>query len=188
MSNGIESPELKGKLDGFQEVSNDFGVFVTKLYTDMQQKKGVVAAAKMIAARIGAERGPVQKAVDSDEMDPEEAKIRMDVILHIVRIIEDIENGNRGDISLIQGRIEGVKRAGDLVEDRFKKELAKYERQTRMFDEDGGDRFEPIGGEPVDKADVASEPVDGDKEVDKEAKSDEPQKNSKKKKKSKKNK
>jgi len=131
-----DNPLMAGKLEGMQEVSDDFGIFVAKLFTDMQQKKGVVASAKMIAARIAVEREPIQKQVDSGDMSPEEAKARMDQIEKIVRIVEDVERNNRGDIGLIQGRIEGVKMAGDLVEKRFKGEVVKFERHKRMFEDE----------------------------------------------------
>lgn len=132
----IEHPETKAKLTGMQEMASDMGMQVLKLHSDMDQKKGVVAAAGMIAARIHEECKPIQHEVDVEKMEPEEAKIRIDQIQKIVRIVEEIRELNQRDIHVIRGQMEGLKRATDMIENRFNSEVAKYDRHKRMFEDD----------------------------------------------------
>ena len=140
----IDHPETRAKLTGMQEVASDMGSQVMKLHGDMQQKKGVVAAAGMLAKRILDECGPIQHEVDAEKMEPAEAKIRIDQIQKIVKIVSDIEQINRDDINVIRGRMEGMKHATDLVEKRFNNEVAKHERHKRMFEDDEEDDLRSI--------------------------------------------
>lgn len=145
----IDNPSTKGKLEGMQEVANDFGAYVMKLHSDLEQKKGVVAAAKMIAARIMAEREPIQHEIDVEKMDPDEAKIRINQIEKIAFIVQDIERNNHTDITLIRGRIEGLKVATDLVENRFNGEIGKHERWKRIEEEEAAEEAD-LRGVPED--------------------------------------
>ena len=139
----VEHPETKAKLTGIQEIADDFGLAVAKMSTDMEQKRGVVAASKMISSRIQAEVSPFQKLVDDGKMDPDEAKIRREQILSIVRIVDEIALNNQNDMIVMKGRIQGLQTAAELASKRFHSEVGKYERHKRMFDDEEDDLNRP---------------------------------------------
>jgi len=138
----IDNERTRAKLEGLQEAVTEFGRHVMKLTNDLEQKKGVVAASKMIASRLLAEMQPVQHELDAEKMTPEEAKIRIDQIQKLAKIVNDVAENNRADIGLIRGRIEGIGMAGDIMESRFNAEVSKHERWKRIEEEEAAERAE----------------------------------------------
>lgn len=136
----ITDPLTKAKLAGIQEsvYSVDAEIVVAKKNID--EKRGVIAAAELIAKRLAEETLPIQKAADSEAMDRAEAKIRIEVVQKLAEIVRNIAAENRSDLILIRGQLMGMERATKAMEGRFTGEVGKYERWKRMQAEDSAER------------------------------------------------
>lgn len=132
----IDDPQTRSKLEGMQEVADDFGKQVLALSAKMEQKKGIVAAAKVINHTINLEIAPIQQQVDNATIEPEIAKVRIQEISRIMQIVEGVRAANEADIVKIKGQIEGVQLATTAMKKRFDGEVAKHERWKRIEEEE----------------------------------------------------
>lgn len=153
----IKDPICRAKLEAIQGSTRAIDVDVLQAMKALDEKRGLVGAADLIAKRLFQECGPVQKAVKDDKMDSDEAKVRIEVIQSNVHIVNTIVEDARKDVITQQGVIQGLHRAAKINEDRFKNEATKYERWERIQAEDAEEAAEAeAGGENVPEADEAA--------------------------------
>jgi hypothetical protein len=130
----------KAKLTGIQESVYSVDAEIVAIKKNIDEKRGVIAAADLIAKRLLEETLPVQKAADEERMEMPEAKIRIEVIQKLSEIVRNIAIENRNDLILIRGQVMGLERAAKAMEARFAGEVGKYERWKRIQAEDAADR------------------------------------------------
>lgn len=136
----ITDPVTKAKLAGIQESVYSVDAEIVAVKKGIDEKRGVIAAAELIAKRLAEETLPIQKAADSEVMDRAEAKIRIEVVQKLAEIVRNIAAENRSDLILIRGQLMGMERATKAMEGRFTGEVGKYERWKRMQAEDAAEK------------------------------------------------
>lgn len=136
----ITDPVTKAKLAGIQESVYSVDAEIVAVKKGIDEKRGVIAAAELIAKRLAEETLPIQKAADSEAMDRAEAKIRIEVVQKLAEIVRNIAAENRSDLILIRGQLMGMERATKAMEGRFTGEVGKYERWKRMQAEDAAEK------------------------------------------------
>ena len=132
----IADPVTKAKLAGIQESVYSVDAEIVAVKKGIDEKRGVIAAADLIARRLLDEALPIQKAADEERMEMAEAKIRIEVIQRLAEIVRNIATENRNDLILVRGQVMGLERAAKAMEGRFTGEVGKYERWKRMQAED----------------------------------------------------
>lgn len=139
----IRDPVARAKLQGYQEAAFaiDEGLIQTRKSID--EKRGVVSAAMVISQRLMLECSPINKAVDDDNLEPKEAKIRNKQIVAMVKIVDEMAQENRKDLITAQGQVIGFESAHKRVSVKFKETAAKYERWQRIQDEEAENSSTP---------------------------------------------
>lgn len=151
----VSDPQTRSKLEGFQETSYSIDEQIIRTRTAMEQKRGVVQAADIIATRLFQECIPVNKKVDAEEMDTTEAKIRINQIEKLVQIVRDIKAENSGDLLVLKGVIQGLQKAQAATESKFQETISKYERWQRIEAEDAEEQ-KVVDEEAKDDASAAA--------------------------------
>lgn len=155
----IDSPQTRYKLEGYQEVSYSLDEEILRLNKAVDEKRGVVQAADVIAQRLLQECNPIAEAARDEKMEPDEAKIRISVVKQMSDIVKNIGVKNRADLITFQGMIQGIERSRKLIEGRFNDEVGKYERWKRIEAEDAEEATAaPVITEDRPVAEVASKP------------------------------
>lgn len=131
----IEAPEVRGKLEGLQELSLLLEQDAGRALELIPEKRGMVRAAEALAKRMDLEKEVVQKAVDSG-MDPDEAKARIHQVQLLVGIAREMAAKSAKEAEQIQGRIDGLHLARKTTEKHFESLALKYERHQREAAED----------------------------------------------------
>jgi hypothetical protein len=140
----IQDPVCRAKLKGIQESSYAMDEEIVAIRNAISEKRGVVKACDVIAARILQELNPLSKKIDDGEMEHDEAKIRSDQIKKLATVVSEIGDNNRNDYINLKGQIDGINRVSKLLEGKFNTEAAKYERQQRMLAEDDEEKAAPV--------------------------------------------
>ena len=154
----IDSPKTRYKLEGYQEASYSLDEEVLKLRRAIDEKRGVVQAAAAIAKRLLQECDPIAKAARDEEMEPGEAKIRIDVVKRMSSIVQEIATKNQNDLITFQGMIQGIERSRKVIEGRFKDEVGKYERWKRIESEEADEAAPPPEQPEADNRPVLEAP------------------------------
>jgi len=140
--NEIGDPIVRTRLDEMQCMTSELASERDGVTKAIDQKVGIVQACKVLAKRLTEERGPVQKRVDDDGLDPDIAKAEITAINRCAAIVSDVGVENQADISTLRGKLQGIEASAKAIERRFATELAKYERHKRMEEEDEEEREE----------------------------------------------
>lgn len=156
----VNDPQTRSKLEGFQETSYSIDEQIIKTKTAMEQKRGVVQAAEIIASRLFQECIPVNKQVDAEEMTPSEAKIRINQIEKLVEIVRNIKAENAGDLLVLKGVVQGLQKAQAAAEAKFQETVIKYERWQRIEAEEAEEQ--KMADEEAEKATSVAESQQGD--------------------------
>lgn len=136
----VNDPQVRSKLEGFQESVADIAREMEKLDDAIERKKGVVEGCATLANRVRDECKSTMNLVDKEEMDPEEAKIRNDQTMKIVQLLSEIGERNTRDLVVMEGRREGLSQSCDVIEKRFYTEAGKYERWIRIEQEEEAEK------------------------------------------------
>jgi hypothetical protein len=136
----VTDPVTRAKLAGIQESVYSVDAEIVTAKKGIDEKRGVIAAADLIAKRLLDEMAPIQKAADAETMVVAEAKIRIEMVQKLAEIVRNIANENRRDYTLIQGQVMGLEKAAKAMEARFTGEVGKYERWKRMQSEDAAEK------------------------------------------------
>jgi hypothetical protein len=151
----VRHPETRARLTGIQEVVLDFDQEVQNTERLIIEKKGVGSSTATIAQRLLQECAAINKKIDDGVVTVEEGRIRMDQAKRMVEVVRSVEMDSRRELSILQGRVSGLKAAADLASKRFNDTALKYERHERMEQEERELRGEPeptLTPEPVPPA------------------------------------
>jgi hypothetical protein len=132
----IKDPVSRSKLDGIQEAVYATDNEILKAHKELDHRRGVAEAAKLMAARMVQECNPINKLVDDEEMEPAEAKIRIDTIMKMSELCTSISNEAVENVITLKGQIQGLERAVKSISAKFAETAAKYERWQRVQDEE----------------------------------------------------
>jgi chromosome segregation ATPase len=132
----VQDPISRAKLEGIQQSVYTLDHEIIGARKAIDEKRGVVHAADVIAKRLEAEMGPIQIKLKAEEIEPEEAKARIEQTLKCVQIVKEIGQNNRVDILTLQGQVMGFEKGVKALEGKFNEQAAKYERQQRMVEEE----------------------------------------------------
>lgn len=139
----IRNPEVRARLTGIQEVVLDFDQDVQTTERLILEKKGVGSSAVAIAQRLVQECAAINKKIEDGVMPIEEGRVRMDQAKRMVEVVRAVEVDSRRELSLLQGRVSGLKAAAELAAKRFNDTVLKHERHERMEQEERELRGEP---------------------------------------------
>lgn len=142
----VKDPISKAKLEGIQQSSLAIDLEILNAQKSLDEKRGLIAASDLIAKRLFQECGPIKAAVESNQMDPAEAKIRIDVVKTNVEVVRGILDNARIDAATQRGVIDGLQRAHQVTAAKFKAEALKYERWERVQAEEAAEQqIAPVG-------------------------------------------
>lgn len=134
----IKDAQALGKLNGVQLSITEMEERALEIRRGIPHKQGVVQACAILQERIINECIPINNALKTEppEMEPDEARIRTDVIKKIAKIVADMGAENTGDMINLKARAEGLKEGADKLAERFHILAQKYEHQERIANED----------------------------------------------------
>lgn len=141
----VKHPETRAKLEGIQEIVLAMDEEMAKLRKTATEKHGIYMAANAIATRIHQETAAVQSKLDEEKFGPEEAKIRIEQIQRCVTIIREIEENNRREHIVLQGKLLGMEDAVKINQTKFDEALLKYQRWQRIEAEEKAEAAVPGG-------------------------------------------
>ena len=151
----VKDPGTRGRLEGVQSVVYDLDRAIQETKTLITNRQAAAAQTGVIANMVFQHCTPINALVDKGEMDPAEAKLRVDTIKQVVQSIQDVEAEVRGEVARLKGKLEGIEASVAVAGLRFKDEALKYERHERMFNEDDEGENESL--EPSDDLDEGQE-------------------------------
>lgn len=136
----VEHPETRARLEGIQGVVYDIGNQVLEYREKIKAHKAAKAQVGITAETLFHQCVPINKLVDEDEMDKDEAKLRIDQIKRDVELVRGIEARLQEEIDRFKGALLGFEEAIKVSGARFDNEVNKYERHQRIEAEsDDGD-------------------------------------------------
>lgn len=132
----IKDPVSRSRLEGIQEAVFATDSEILKAHKELDHRRGVAEAAKLMAARMVQECNPIQKMVDDEQMEPAEAKIRIDTIMKMHELCKSIASEAAENVVTLKGQIQGLERAVNSISVKFSDTAAKFERWQRVQDEE----------------------------------------------------
>ena len=163
----ITEPTSIAKLAGVQVAVKQLEELALTTRRAIPEKRGVISACRVLAKRIFDECVPINAEVQSGKMEPDEAKIRIDEVKRISKIVAEVGDRNTEDIKRMEGEVEGQKKAAEFLAKTYEEMALKYERHERIerendeTAEDEEDRRAPEPPPPPvekDEAEVSPEP------------------------------
>lgn len=156
----IQAPEARARLEGVNEVALLIEGDAEKLKETRIEKRGMVAAARATVMRVTTEMGVFQKRIDEGKLDPEHAKLQLAAVQQVLGVLREIEQGYSRDLTVLDGRIEGLFQAHKASQAHFDGLVAKYERHQREELEDVLEVEEPAPNQTMHlKAKVSGKTV-----------------------------
>lgn len=132
----IKDPVSRSRLEGLQEAVFAADNEILKAHKELDHRRGVAEAAKLMAGRMVQECNPINKLVDDEQMEPAEAKIRIDTIMKMSELCNTIAKEAADNVMALRGQIQGLERAVKSISSKFAETAAKFERWQRVQDEE----------------------------------------------------
>ena len=129
----VTDPKTRTKLTTVQEMAYEYSKSIMDCKRALDEKRGIVNAAKIIADRIMAECNIVDRDLEEEEVKPEIAKERKAMIVRISNIVTEIGLRNQNDLTMLEGKLAGLELALNLADKRFKAIVAEEERKRELF-------------------------------------------------------
>lgn len=163
------------KLSGLQLSITSLEQMSQDLQRILPEKRGIVAACNKLAERVFTECVTVNERVKKEEIEPDEAKIRINQIQIIVNILKESGVENHKDMVAMENKSAGYLEAADRLSKQYDDLAVKYERDERIEKENEEENAESL--DELEK--LPTKKAENDKELP--AKKDETQKKEKKK-------
>lgn len=136
----VKDPGTRGRLEGVQSVVYDLDLAIKQTKELIAARKAAAGQTHNIAEMVFQHCVPINHLVDKGEMEPDEAKLRVDTIKQVVKSIQDTEAEIRAEVERLNGKVEGLEASVAVAGARFNNEALKYERHERMAQEDEEER------------------------------------------------
>lgn len=157
----INDPKALAKLSGIQVAVTEMELEAVRIKDRIPEKTGVVAACRVLAKRIFDECEPINALVRAEEMEPAEAKIRIQVIQAVTKIIKDIGIENQGELNTMRAEADGCVKGADRLAKKYEEMATKYERHERMEAEDAEPPPAPKAKAPKGKRKTSKKTANG---------------------------
>lgn len=149
---GPQDPKVRGQVQGFQQVLQVMERDMEGLKERQISQEGIRTGALAVAAQVQGMMAPVQKAVQADTMDPDEAKLRRDVILAAKAVGEEVAAKAEREAILLKGEARGMARQVQAIRKLHQSVLDGERRKAEMEEDQEAGRSMKSGPADGEKA------------------------------------
>ena len=134
--NEIDHPETRAKLEGIQEVVQITDAAAHEARGAVAGRRAAAEALLVAATHLEQQIPAINARVDTEGLDPDEAKLRINQQQQAAVLVKSLANEAREDSRKLRSKADGLNAAGDLAGVHFKSLVQKYERHKRMAEEE----------------------------------------------------